>query len=106
MVAYWNGCAVTGFKDTSLLVASHIKPWCASSNTERLDQFNGLLLIPNLDKAFDAGYITFTSEGYIVISPLLTEPEKLGIRCQMKVNLAAQHLPFLDFHRSEVFRAT
>ena len=48
LVSYWNGCAVTGFKDTNLLVASHIKPWCASNNAERLDLFNGLLLAPNL----------------------------------------------------------
>jgi putative restriction endonuclease len=47
LVANWNGCAVTGFKDTNLLVASHIKPWRASNNTERLDPFNGLLLVPN-----------------------------------------------------------
>lgn len=105
LVAYWGGCAVTGFRDTNLLVASHIKPWCASGNTERLDLFNGLLLVPNLDKAFDAGYITFDVEGRIAISPLLTEHEKLGISTQMSVALEPQHESYMSFHRANVFRA-
>jgi putative restriction endonuclease len=29
LVAYWRGCSVTGYSDTNLLVASHIKPWSA-----------------------------------------------------------------------------
>jgi len=106
LVGYWSGCAVTGFKDTNLLVASHIKPWRASSNAERLDPFNGLLLVPNLDKAFDAGYITFDPAGKIMVSPLLTEPQKLGISLQLRVSLAQQHQSFMAFHRSVVFRAT
>ena len=105
LVAYWNGCAVTGFKDTNLLIASHIKPWSASSNIERLEPFNGLLLLPNLDKAFDSGYITFDPEGFVMLSPLLTEPEKLGISNGMRVLLVPQHTPFMEFHRANVFRA-
>lgn len=36
-----------------------------ANNQERLDQCNGILLLPNLDKAFDLGYITFTDVGSI-----------------------------------------
>lgn len=106
LVDYWNCCAITGFKDVGLLVASHIKPWRGSNNSERLDPFNGLLLTPNLDKAFDKGYITLSPAGYLEISPLLTEPEILGISPNMRISLAPEHEPFLAFHRSEVFRAT
>ncbi|WP_460154312.1 HNH endonuclease [Pseudomonas sp. S3_G06] len=106
LVDYWNCCAITGFKDVSLLVASHIKPWRGSNNSERLDPFNGLLLTPNLDKAFDKGYITLSPAGNLEISPLLTEPEILGIFPNMRIALAPEHEPFLAFHRSEVFRAT
>jgi putative restriction endonuclease len=35
LVSYWKSCVITGFKDMSLLVASHIKPWRASTNSER-----------------------------------------------------------------------
>jgi putative restriction endonuclease len=69
LVDYWNGCAVTGYKDINLLVASHIKPWSASDNAERMNKFNGLLLIPNLDKSFDSGLITFEVDGHIRMSP-------------------------------------
>jgi hypothetical protein len=63
LISLWGGCAVTGYKDASMLVASHIKPWRASSNVERLDGYNGLLLLPTLDKAFDSGFISFDLAG-------------------------------------------
>jgi predicted restriction endonuclease len=106
LVDYWTCCAITGFKDVNLLVASHIKPWRGSNNSERLDPFNGFLLTPNLDKAFDKGYITLSPTGNLEISPQLTEPEVLGISKNMRISLAPEHEAYLAFHRSEVFRAT
>ena len=50
LIALWGGCAVTGYTDTALLVASHVKPWRVSSSSERLDAFNGLRLLPTLEK--------------------------------------------------------
>ena len=106
LIALWGGCAVTGYKDTAMLVASHIKPWSVSSNTERLDAYNGLLLLPNLDKAFDAGLISFSETGSILISPLLQDPEMLGITEAMSVNLKYNHQIYMEFHRYSVFRNT
>jgi len=105
LIAYWQGCAVTHYQDCAMLVASHIKPWSACSNSERLDHFNGLLLLPNLDKAFDSGFMTFEPTGAIKISPLLKSPSSLGIHQQMGVKLDSKHQSYLQFHRSEVFRA-
>ena len=51
----------------TLLRASHIKPWRAASGAERLDKFNGLLLTPNLDLAFDQGLISFDDHGQILL---------------------------------------
>ncbi len=45
-------CRITGLTDKRLLIASHIKPWKVSSNEERLDGHNGLLLSPYIDKLF------------------------------------------------------
>jgi hypothetical protein len=60
LIDYWkHGCAFTRLREEDLLRASHIKPWCDSTDEERLDVFNGLLLIPNLDLAFDKGFITY-----------------------------------------------
>ena len=105
LIAYWKSCTVTGYKDTGLLVASHIKPWRSCTNAERMNPFNGLLLTPNLDGAFDAGLITFRQDGLISLSPLLSSPQQLGIASGMRVTLASQHEPFMDFHRTSVFRS-
>jgi hypothetical protein len=53
----WKACAATGRRELPLLRASHSKPWRASTDAERLDPYNGLLLVANLDVAFDSGYI-------------------------------------------------
>lgn len=100
---YWGKCAVTGVTEPTMLLASHIKPWSMSTNTERLDRFNGLLLIPNLDSAFDKGHITFDDTGLIIISSDFTESVALGINKTMSVNLNNQHQSYMEFHRKNIF---
>ena len=100
----WGGqCAVTGYADKRFLIASHIKPWHAAEDGERLNGFNGLPLIPNLDKAFDLGYISFASSGTILISGELELPEKLGVSEGSKIKIKPQHQAFMEYHRSECF---
>ncbi|MBM0741828.1 HNH endonuclease [Phormidium sp. CLA17] len=106
LIGYWDGCSVTSFKDTNLLIASHIKPWKDSSDIERLDVFNGLLLLPNLDRVFDTGLITFAEDGLIKISPQLTEPAKLGIKADMRLSLTSEHEIYMIFHRKFVYCET
>jgi len=103
VIAYWTRCSVTGCSDVDLLIASHIKPWREADNAERLNHFNGLLLTPNLDKAFDAGYITFDPGGQIQISPRLQNPQALGIHERMSIELTPDHDFFMSFHRNEIF---
>lgn len=71
LIEYWQCCSVTGYTQVELLKASHIKPWRYASNQERLNVFNGLLLLPNLDTCFDLGLISFDDEGKILISSQL-----------------------------------
>ena len=104
VLRHWTSCAATGFSDASLLVASHIKPWKKSTNSERLDEWNGLLLSPNLDKAFDKGFITFERSGSILISPLFNEAAKLGIIPSMNIALEPQHEIYMAHHRLEEFK--
>lgn len=103
LIAFWGGCSVTGYKDPVMLVASHIKPWCASTNAERLDRYNGLLLLPTLDRAFDSGLITFGEEGRIMISPQLESPDLLPVSPAMGVRLHSAHSEYMQFHRTRVF---
>ncbi len=100
---YWQECSVTGYPFSKLLIASHIKPWRSSDNKERMDMFNGLLLIPNLDKAFDKGFISFKKNGDVLISELLQMPEMLGIKSDLKIKVSNQHQQYLEYHRDIVF---
>lgn len=105
LIEYWKSCSITGFKNIDLLIASHIKPWRDSSDIERLDVYNGLLLTPNLDKLFDKGYISFKDNGEILISKDLTDYEALGVKKDMKTAISEQHKRYLEFHRTNIFEA-
>lgn len=108
LLAYWGGsCAVTGVAEPRLLRASHIKPWRdCESDAERLDVYNGLLLAAHLDAAFDAGLISFTDDGAILIGERFTQQDRdaLGIHPGLRVGrLVETHLPRLGWHRKHVF---
>ncbi len=104
LIEQWGGCAVTGYSDVRILIASHIKPWSRADNQERLDPFNGLLLLPNLDKLFDLGFITFEASGAIWMSAELEDATKLGVHENLKVGLIGQNQHYLAYHRENVFR--
>jgi predicted restriction endonuclease len=73
---YWGGCAVVGCTASSVLRASHIKPWSKSSDQERLDAANGLLLTANLDALFNDGLITFEADGNMLVSDRLSHKDR------------------------------
>lgn len=61
-------CAVTNYSKHEILIASHIVPWKGSSNEERLDVDNGILLSPTYDALFDKHLISFENNGKIILS--------------------------------------
>jgi predicted restriction endonuclease len=90
----------------TLLRASHIKPWRACDNRERLDVFNGLLLCPAYDAAFDAGLIGFKDDGSVAVSPQLPANQLLaaGISDSARLSgLCEAHRGYLAYHRESVF---
>jgi predicted restriction endonuclease len=108
LMSYWSGCcAVTGVAEPRLLRASHIKPWAkCETDAERLDVYNGLLLAAHLDAAFDAGLISFDSNGKILISTRFTikDRDRLGIHEQLTLcRVGSAHLPNLSWHREKLF---
>jgi hypothetical protein len=106
LISYWGECAVTGLKEATLLRASHIKPWSDSSDEERLDVYNGLLLSANLDAAFDEGLISFDNQGRIIISSRFSakEAQLAGIESIMQLKrIERQHKAYLVYHRT-IFR--
>lgn len=99
-------CRVTGVSDPRHLRASHMKPWRVSSNSEKLDGSNGLLLSPHIDHLFDQGYITFLASGQILISSRIDPVvlQRWGIDPAANVGrFRVAQLPYLEFHRDSVF---
>ena len=106
---YWDGrCAITGLAVPELLRASHIKPWAACNvDAERLDVFNGFLLAPHLDAAFDAGFITVAQDGTVLVSRALPPDAGpvLGLDRPLRVHgLRRPHERYLPSHRTNIFR--
>lgn len=103
LIEMWEGaCAVTGVRLPNLLRASHIKPWRFSTNSERTNRYNGLLLLPQYDHLFDKGFISFDDDGHIVTSRALDQipPSQLGINENDRLrSLSDPHLAFLRYHR-------
>jgi len=103
LIAIWGTCAVTSCAQGSLLRASHIKSWKDSSNDERLDPHNGLLLAAGLDAAFDKGLISFKDEGEMLMHSNLSpsDAESVGIRSGMRLRkpLSTESKLYLTQHR-------
>jgi hypothetical protein len=100
-------CRITGVESPVHLVASHCKPWRDSTNEERLNGENGLLLTPSIDHLFDRGFIGFENNGALIISPVAHRPslQRMGIDTTKAVNVGAftsGQKQFLDFHRNAV----
>jgi predicted restriction endonuclease len=91
-----------------LLRASHIKPWAdCDTNAERLDVYNGILLAPHLDAAFDNGLVTFDDNGVLVVSDVLDSEARtaLGLDTPLRMKqIAKGHRLYLHWHRERVFR--
>jgi putative restriction endonuclease len=100
-------CRITGVQNPVHLVASHCKPWRDSTNEERLNGEDGLLLTPSIDHLFDRGFIGFENNGRLIISPVAHRPslERMGIDTDTPVNVGSftnGQRAFLDFHRNAV----
>lgn len=102
---YWGGaCAVTGVTVTEALRASHAKPWAeCADDAERLDAFNGFLLVANLDALFDRFLISFDDTGNLLTGARLSQSDlhRLGIHPGMALRwLASEHRSYLQWHRT------
>lgn len=109
LLDYWEGrCAITGLAVPELLRASHIKPWAECElDAERLDVFNGLLLAPNLDAAFDRGFLTVDDDGAVRVSSLLgpSDCRALGLERPLRVRVVEDgHRLYLAWHAERIFR--
>jgi hypothetical protein len=101
-----RSCRVTGVTNIKHLRASHIKPWAASSDHEKIDGYNGLLLSPHVDHLFDRGFISFEDSGDMLISKALSQSvlDKWSLDSGKNVGKFEQpHHDYLEYHRDVVF---
>ncbi len=94
-------CAVTNFNKLDILIASHIVPWSQSTDTERLDVHNGILLSPTYDALFDKHLITFDNKGKIILSNNIEHEayQKIGVTGKEQIyDLSEYNLSYLERH--------
>jgi putative restriction endonuclease len=101
-------CRITGIDRIEHLRASHCKPWRDSSDSERLDGENGLLLTPSIDHLFDRGFISFETDGRLLVSPVAhrSSLERMGVTAGERVNVgrfSEGQRRYLEFHQERVF---
>lgn len=99
-------CEICGLSYNKLLVASHIKPWSKSDDSEKLDFENILLLCSMHDALFDKGLISFDDNGKILISRELGEEEKalVNINEDSCIDINSQkQKDYLKYHRKNIF---
>lgn len=88
------------------LVASHIKPFIDSSESEAYNPNNGILLSRNMDILFDQGYISFSNDGDLILNDSLQNDVKFYLS-KYKLNkeiLNDERKLFLEYHRNLIFK--
>ena len=102
-----HSCRLTGVTNIKHLRASHIKPWRDSTDQEKIDGNNGLLLSPHVDHLFDGGLISFENSGKLLISQNLNQEvlNKWNLpRTIDSPSLNSEQQFFMEYHRKFVYQ--
>ncbi len=100
--AYSWQCAFSGMQFPDALEACHIVPWANSTQQQRMDVRNGILLNPLHHRLFDKGYITVTTSYRIVYwDPAGVDREHSKLEAALTINLHGKEvfLPPRPQHR-------
>ncbi len=104
---YSNGCIITHINIPEVLIASHIKPWSVSSNSERTDRENGFILGATYDRLFDRGLISFENNGKIMLSNMITSDNAQRLELESgrvyEIRFNPGMKDFLAYHRDVIF---
>ena len=101
-----NACPICGISLRDTLCASRAKLWKDSSNEERLDPYNGILLCCNHDSLYNKGYISFDAKGNILISEKIEEKDydKFVLNTDIKIPTEIEHKPYFKWHKKHIFK--
>jgi len=99
-------CALCEIELPELLRASYSKPWKDSTDFERVDPYNGVLLCCNHNALYENGFIAFDGQGRLHISPQIPEEdyEKYGIQPKMKIARKEENKPYFKWQKRHLFR--
>lgn len=103
-------CSICHIQIPQMLIASHIKPFRDCGHlVEAADYQNGILLCRNHDYLFDQGYISFGSDGALLISDAIKTQEYQRYQVDPsyflpKKLLTPMRQQFLEYHRKAYFR--
>ena len=95
-------CRVTGVTNPRYLRASHIRPWRKSTDQEKIDGNNGLMLAPHIDFLFDKGFISFEDDGTLIVSNQIESGVLVawGVPNELNVGpFSSEQSVYLKFHR-------
>lgn len=104
-------CPFTMISDERLLIASHIKPWAASNDKEKVDPYNGYILSPLYDKLFDKGFITFTEDRHVILSEFISKYtwKQIGLKNDTFIKalpMDEKRVKYLEFHHESIFKGS
>jgi hypothetical protein len=100
-------CRVTGVQSAAHLRASHIKPWSRSTDEEKMDGANGLLLAPHIDHLFDQGFISFSDDGLLLCATCMDSKvlAAWSVRPDLEVGpFIERQRAYLQYHRKNIFK--
>ncbi|WP_026691805.1 HNH endonuclease [Peribacillus kribbensis] len=107
LMPLWNGqCVLCGISLPELLQASHAKPWKDSTNSERIDPYNGVLLCSNHHALYQNGFIAFDGQGRLHISSEISEEDYVtfGIEPKTRIKIYPDNKVYVKWHKRNVFR--
>ncbi|KAA0944224.1 HNH endonuclease [Sporosarcina sp. ANT_H38] len=101
-----NKCVLCEIELPALLRASYSKPWKDSTDFERVDHYNGVLLCCNHDALYENGFIAFDGQGRLHISSQIPEKDydKYSIHSKMKIDRTEENKPYFKWHKRNLFK--
>lgn len=107
LLSKYGKCVITGVNIPQVLVASHIKPWAACDNRERLDVNNGLILSATYDRLFDSGLISFNEHGNLLISKFVSDANcvllSLDAKREYQIGYSSSMRDYLEYHNDVIY---
>lgn len=98
-------CIITKVAEDRILEACHIMPYSLSSDEEKYDVNNGLVMTPTYHKLFDMGFISFNDDGKIKVSPFLSNMnrKRLNLDENKQYRIPKDCAKYLQYHRNNIF---